>query len=120
MAYDRAACAEIILERLIEGTPLTTICKADDLPAASTFLGWCDEDAELAERYARASQVGHDALADKALEEARTATDAQLARLAFDAARWWLGKRAPKKYGDKIEHTGTFTLASALDAIPEA
>ncbi len=97
---------ERILDRLEAGEALTQICKDDDLPSAPTFLRWCDKDEELAKQYARASQLGYDAMADQALREAREAKDAATGRLAFDAARWWLGKRAPKKYGEKVSLGG--------------
>lgn len=101
MSYDREACSRTILDRLTAGEPLTIICKTEGLPAASTFLGWCDEDVSLAEQYARATQLGYDAMADEALQEAKDATDPAKGRLAFDARRWWLGKRHPKKYGER-------------------
>lgn len=121
--YNRESCSETILSRLVEGEALTIICKDEGLPAASTFLQWCDEDSALAEQYARATQIGYDAKADEALADAEKAEgDPQQKRLAFDARRWWLGKRAPKKYGDKqqVEHSGAIGIGSALDALPDA
>lgn len=95
-------CVEQILKRLEAGEALTRICKdTPRYPAPSTFLLWCDKDKELAEQYARASLAGYHRKADDALEAAENAEDAAKGRLAFDAARWWLGKRAPKVYGDK-------------------
>lgn len=120
--YDREACAAVILERLETGEPLSIICRDVGLPAHSTFLGWCDEDTSLADRYARATQTGFDAKADQALEEAEAAGgDPQQKRLAFDARRWWLGKRAPKKYGERIEqhHSGSIGVGAALEALPD-
>lgn len=99
-------CVTTILTRLESGEALTRICKDEGLPSAPTFLGWCDKDARLAEQYARATQLGYDAMADQALQDAKTAEDPSKGRLAFDAARWWLGKRAPKKYGEKVAHVG--------------
>jgi hypothetical protein len=123
--YDREACAEHILERLRQGDSLRAICNAEDMPAASTFLDWCDADPALLERYSTATQLGYDLKADEALEEAekaRKAEEVPAARLAFDARRWWLGKRAPKKYGDRMDlnHSGSINLGNALDAIPDA
>lgn len=99
-------CRQTILDRLESGEALTAICKDDDLPSAPTFLRWCDKEPELAEQYARATQLGYDARAEQAVEDAKNAKDAALGRLAFDADRWWLGKRAPKKYGDRLQLAG--------------
>ncbi|MGL5829676.1 MAG: hypothetical protein ACRC0L_08930, partial [Angustibacter sp.] len=50
--------AQIILDAIVEGRSLRSICaERDDLPAASTFLLWVKERPELAEQYARAMQV---------------------------------------------------------------
>ncbi len=99
-------CRQVILDRLESGEALTKICKDDGLPSAPTFLRWCDKEQGLAEQYARATQLGYDARAEQAVEDAKSAKDAALGRLAFDADRWWLGKRAPKKYGEKLELSG--------------
>lgn len=55
--------------------------------------------------YAQARVRQAHAIAERAILEAEKATgDAQLARLKFDARRWFVGKIAPKHYGDRVEH----------------
>lgn len=117
----KEAAIETILEQLLEGRSLREIMADGDLPGRSTFLRWVAEDQQLAARYGAASQDGYDLRAERAVEEARAATDPALGRLAFDAERWFLGKRHPKKYGDRVDlnHSGSISLGQALDALPD-
>jgi hypothetical protein len=92
--------AEKVLLALAETGNLTKACRQADV-SKTTFLRWCDEDVQNADRYVRAREAGLDAEADRAIEEALTAEDAQLGRLALDARKWYLSKLLPKKYGDK-------------------
>lgn len=117
---DRARFCKEMLERLEDGEAPRSICKfewvgEDDarelkprkpgtFPAASTFLDWHKQDEEFGRQYDTATQLGFDMMADEAMREAATATDAGLGRLRFDAKRWWLGKRCSKRYGDKVQH----------------
>ena len=82
-----------------------------------TFLGWVNEDSELAENYARARDLRHDKLADEILEVARQepafspmggldSVSVQKHKLIVDSLKWTLSKLAPRKYGDRIEITG--------------
>jgi hypothetical protein len=73
--------------------------------------------------YTIARDVGVDALADEALADATAqmrSEDVQAARLAFDARRWYAGKIAPKRWGDKVvnEHTGADGGPVQLQAMP--
>lgn len=43
------------------------------------------------------------AVAEKGYHDALIAEDAQKGRLAFDAAKWFAAKLAPKVYGDKAQ-----------------
>jgi hypothetical protein len=91
---------EKVLEALAESGNLTKACRETGMTAQS-FLRWCDKAADNAERYVRAREAGLDAEADRAIDEALTAEDAALGRLALDARKWYLSKLMPKKYGDK-------------------
>lgn len=105
----KEAAIETILRRLEGGETLREIMVVggEDLPGCSTFMRWVAADEELAKRYGAASQAGYDMLADKALAEASApSSDPASARLRFDAHRWWLSKRCPKKYGERLQHTG--------------
>lgn len=89
-----------VLEALSDSGNLSKACR-DTGVSKTTFLRWCDASSENADRYVRAREAGLDTEADRGLEEALTAEDAQLGRLALDARKWYLSKLMPKKYGDK-------------------
>ncbi len=98
-----------ICQRISEGESLRAICRDETMPATSTVCLWLTKYAEFSEQYARAREAQADALAEEVLEIADDKTgDAQRDRLRFDARKWYAGKVAPKKYGDKVtnEHTG--------------
>lgn len=112
--------ADAICLRLIEGESLRTICKSEDMPAASTVFKWLSERPEFSEQYARAREAQADHLAEEILQIADDGendtyqTDnglsvnhdvIQRSKLRVDARKWLAGKMAPKKYGDKIENT---------------
>jgi hypothetical protein len=94
-----------LLDAISETGNLTKSCKAVSVNK-SNFLLHCSQDADLADRYARAREAGLDAEADRAIQEALEAEDAQLGRLALDARKWYLSKLLPQKYGDKVALTG--------------
>lgn len=122
MIYDRQATFTKICERLAEGESLRAICRSEGFPAMSAVMRWLDEDKTLQEQYARAKELGFDALAEKTLEIADDGTNdyvaandpgnpgyrlngehVQRSKLRVDARKWLLSKLAPKKYGDRID-----------------
>jgi len=95
---------DAILSGLEETGNLTKTCRELG-ESRGYFLQLCGQDASLADRYARAREVGLDAEADRAIQEALEASDPGLGRLALDARKWYLSKLLPKKYGDKLDLT---------------
>lgn len=61
-----------ILEGLSLGTPLTVICKPDDMPIPCTVYDWIKKDDELSKQIAHARDAGFDAIALEALKIADT------------------------------------------------
>lgn len=124
--------AEEILRRLSEGESLRSICRDDHLPAESTVRLWAVDDIHgFSAQYARARDVGLDAVADELLEISDDATNDWMerngsdsegwavngealgrSRLRVDTRKWLLSKMAPKKYGDRValDHSGGITL----------
>lgn len=112
-----------ILRRISEGEPLAVICRSDPLrfPTPMSWGRWVDGNAELAIAYARAREVGFDAIAADALEiidaeperiisvdsdgerssERRDGASVQWAKNRFEARLKLLAKWDPKRYGDK-------------------
>lgn len=124
---------EIICHRLALGESLRTICKDDDMPASSTVFLWLANHQEFSEQYARARDAQADHYAQEIIDISDDGTNdwmerqseaekgagvntgwvlngehVQRSRLRIDARKWYAGKLAPKKYGEKIsnEHSG--------------
>lgn len=114
-----------ICEQLADGKSLREICRQYGMPACSTVFVELSRDQAFAEQYARAKQAGIEAMADDLLAIANTpvlgmirttkgdgsieekvADMIEHRRLQVDARKWLLSKLAPKKYGDKLQHTG--------------
>lgn len=108
---------------LSEGSSLVAICKADDMPAQSTVYLWLLEHEKFSENYARARAWQGDTLADKSahilqlLELGSITPD--VARAMLDAIKWYAGKLAPKKYGDRValDHGAQDSLQAVLEAV---
>ena len=88
----KEAVVEEMCERLAEGRSLVSVCAETDMPSVRTVQNWMNDDAKLAAQITRAREAGFMILGDLAVEEALSADDAALGRLAFDARRWYLGK----------------------------
>ena len=67
------------------------------------FFAWLHDNEELRKQYARARDEQSDTYAAMVVDEAFSASDAQIGRLRVDALKWAASKLAPKKYGDKLE-----------------
>lgn len=95
-----AVCEELC-ERLADGQSLVQICKADKMPDRRTVQRWQDDDADFDAAITRAREAGMFVRAEAAVELAKSATDASLGRLAFDAERWYVGKLSNAFSDDK-------------------
>ncbi len=118
------ALAVKICRRIAEGESLRKVCRDASMPDKMTVLRWLayEEKAEFRAQYARAREMQADALFDEALEIADDASGdwtttedgkkvldhehVQRSRLRVDTRKWAAGKLAPKKYGDRLQHTG--------------
>ncbi len=110
MKLDEAADFEndVIVELLAalrDGKSMREICKDRRMPDRETVSRWAKGDDELAANIVRARDAGYHARAEKAVEDAKVATDAGLGRLAFDAERWHLSKLS-RAFADKVVHSG--------------
>ena len=116
MTDQRAA----ILAGLADGKSLRSICANTDMPNIATVMRWCSDDIEWREHYMRAREAGDDAMAE---DIQAIADDGELdpndRRIRIDARKWLLGKRQPKKYGDKldVEHGVTSELGAVLSRV---
>jgi len=105
--------ADEICARIANGESLRGVCRDEKMPVTSTVCKWLCQQNAFAEQYARAKAAQADALVDEMLQIAdepipSTATGGldsaavQKQRLQIDTRKWYAGKVAPKKYGDKV------------------
>jgi hypothetical protein len=106
---------EEICTRVANGIPLRVICREEGKPSWTTFYNWINSDKTLYERFARARDLGSDAIAEEALEiideiPLRTG-DKTNSRVDAGYVHWQrnraemrlklLAKWNPRKYGDR-------------------
>ena len=104
-----------VLNGMRSGLSAFKACKAAGVPQ-STFSGWIDDDANLAEHYARAREDLIEMIATEIIEISdqdvgvsdgkKDWAAVQKHKLQVDSRKWLLSKLAPKKYGDKLELSG--------------
>lgn len=110
-----------IVSGLSKGTPLTVLCREIGI-CDDTVRNWASGDAELARDIAHAREAGFDAIAMEALAIAdETASDTKVgrdgqespdsewisrSRLRVETRLKLLAKWDPKRYGDRVQHTG--------------
>jgi predicted secreted protein len=121
---DRGQMVERIVEGLSAGTPLRELCRQDGMPAWRTVYDWLEADPDFATRFARAREMGFDAIAEEALEiaddgsndwmerrrkdgsteEVVNSEHVQRSKLRIETRLKLLAKWSPKRYGDKQTH----------------
>lgn len=120
--------ADKICELLCEGMSLRQICEDEDMPNRATVFRWLSKNESFRDQYARAREEQAEAYADEIVQiadekavvvdvdehgEVEIGLDpANIARnrLRVDARKWVASKLLPKKYGERVEHTGHLTL----------
>ena len=123
-----------ICERLERGEPLLQILRDDGMPKPRTVYDWQDAHPEFAAQFARARDIGFDAIAEDVLRIADTPMEGEETedtpqglkikrgdmlghrRLQVETRLKLLAKWSPKKYGDKqqIEHSGNIGLEALV------
>lgn len=102
-----------LLEAIGDGMSLSQFCRSRDFPYSSTH-NWISADQDRAARFASATMVRADHLADEIERlvdapigkdcDGRTDTGAvQHRRLQVDTKRWIAAKLFPRRYDDRIE-----------------
>lgn len=118
--------AEAICNMIAEGMSLRQIAAVDGMPDKTTVLRWLSQHETFRAQYARAREVQAEHFSDEILEISddgsndwmeRSGPDGQKvtvlngehvqrSRLRVDSRKWLMSKLAPKKYGDKLQHSG--------------
>jgi predicted secreted protein len=117
------AKANEIIEWIASGQTLREFCRQEGNPAWRTVYEWLEKDEEFAARFARAREMGHDAIAEECLEiidseaeMAETFSQSGGSKHRDSAHVSWMKNRVemrlkllakwnPKKYGDKVDVT---------------
>ena len=91
--------------KLMEGTPLTTICLTKGLPSLSTVYGWCATDKDFAQRIMTSRRLGSQTYLDKMITELENADNKNImiVREKLHHYRWLASKLLGQIYGDKKE-----------------
>tara|TARA_R110000868_G_scaffold8513_3_gene44066 strand:- start:16117 stop:16629 length:513 start_codon:yes stop_codon:yes gene_type:complete len=122
--YDKAI-AKQMCEQLSEGIPLRQICRENEgFPAWRTVYDWMSKDPELAAAIAHARDMGWDAMFEDCLRIADTPAMGEIVtddgekvtvkredmlghrKLQIETRLRMLAKFNPKKFGDKVVHSG--------------
>jgi hypothetical protein len=108
-----------VLHWIGQGKTLREFCRQDGKPCYSTIYNWLDKDPEFATLFARARDTGEDVIAQECLaiadDDSRDVSGelgmpnsvaVNRDKLRIDTRLKLLAKWNPKKYGDKLAHTG--------------
>lgn len=102
--------AATICDRIMAGEPLTRICSERGMPGYTTVMRWAQDNEEFRAKYSRAREAQGDADADKVGDVTQMVLegklDPQAARVAMIGLMWTAGRRAPKKYGERVDVHG--------------
>lgn len=136
MAFDQAI-ADKICERIAQGEPLRQICRDEQMPAWRTVYDWLESESDFAARFARAREIGFDAIAQEALQiadetqegvETTVKPDGSVEekrgdmlghrKLRIETRLKLLAKWDPKRYGDRIQNDISGGLGVTIQAAP--
>lgn len=128
--------AAIICSRIADGETLRAICRDERMPAWRTVYDWMNDRPQFAARFARAREVGFDAIAQQALEIADTPLEGVRIeidsegnskevcedmlghrKLQIETRLKLLAKWSPTKYGDKLQLGGAPDLPPVQQSI---
>ena len=91
--------------KLMNGTPLTQICKDKNLPSLSKVYNWCAENKDFAQKIMSARRIGSQTYLDHMIEELEGADNKNIMviREKLHHYRWLASKLLGQIYGDKKE-----------------
>lgn len=128
---------DAIIEGISHGKTLRSLCREHKM-GASTWYDWMDADGELAGRFARAREVGFDAIADEALDIANSPCEGEITtddgekvvirkedmlghrKLQVETRLKLLAKWDPRRYGDSVQLKHADADGDKLDMGPTA
>lgn len=109
-----------ICSRLSAGEGVVSICKDEDMPGRTTFYRWLRVHPEFMANYVAAKEESADAMLEDMFDIAANEPDVKRARLQVDVRKWAASKLKPKKYGDRVVHSGDddAPIAHKIELVP--
>lgn len=102
-----ARLATEICTLIADGKSLRVVCKLPGMPHRVTVLRWLSANEVFAKDYATAYMLQADSIEEDMAEIEgklmKGRMDPQRARVALNSMQWRAERRAPKKYGTKIQ-----------------
>jgi|SRR5579872_4443994 len=97
-----------ICQQLADGDSLRAICRCSGMPPESTVRQWVRDDRDgFAARYREARALLVERWADEIIEIAdNDQFEPNDRRVKIDTRKWLMSKLAPRRYGDKLIHSG--------------
>ena len=91
-----------IVRLLMNGTPLTTICKAKNSPSLSKVYDWIQHNKEFASKILTARRIAAQTYLDKMIEELDTADNRNIQIVAQKLQHYrWMASELIGIYGEK-------------------
>lgn len=124
LPYDQYPAVLQAITLISQGNTKTKACDTA-LVSIAVFERRVSEDPTLQALYLEAEQRGRDAMADALLSpdnhKLYGQTNPQMAKVMSDNIKWFLAKKDPKSYGERIEVKHEITLDRAItDAMDRA
>lgn len=93
-----------IVTQLMNGTPLTKICKAKDSPSLSKVYKWIATNKDFADKILTARRIGAQTYLDQMIEELESADNRNIMVVREKLSHYrWLASKLIGVYGDKQE-----------------
>lgn len=107
-----------ICELVVEGQTVRQIAAHFGV-SPGTVLYWIESKPEYAEQYARARSSAADMFENDIIEAVQSVTPETAAadRVKIDALKWVAARRAPKRYGDRIQQEVTGTDGGPVQVV---
>lgn len=111
---DKAEVMAKVCELVALGQTMRQVEKAVGIPMG-TILLWVSQEP-FTEQYTRARELASDIFETDIIEAAQSVSPETAAadRVKIDALKWVAARRAPKKYGDRLELDGKLNMPTVV------
>ena len=111
---------DAVISAIEQGKSLRSAAKLAGIASETSIRKLVVKDAAFGAQYTQARDLGLDTMADEmlALVDCATPEQVNVAKLQFEARRWYLSKLAPKRYSDKLDLSATVAASVTLVTTP--